>query len=397
MARVRKACVFGVFKGYRRLWCLALIIFLLGCLRMPQAMAWGERGHAIVTQVASRLVVARAGEFQGEWVLKPFRTKELMLAHLSNVPDIVWKDLPRAQTQVLNPAHWINLEYFGFKSAREVRLLSLREAESLALAFCGASGLAERTPCRTGALFEVVGSAPWRVEQLASLMGQELARVGSVVTPKSGRAVRPMSKSQESAVSEALVYAGLMAHFVGDLAQPLHATKDYDGYEVGLGGLHSYFETAIVGELELDLTSKVFDRAKKLQGDALGLGVDPFAKGRSPLELAFSLAANSFAARDALFQIDRQHALVKASEAKGSFRVPASRKAPQQVAKEFESLAVERLAIGAYVLAGVYWQVWQSAGAPSLSGYSSYFYKLRPPALALDYLSTPSAPPKPKD
>ena len=37
--------------------------------------------------------------------------------------------------------------------------------------------------------------------------------------------------------------AGVMAHYIGDLSQPLHDTKNYDGQLTGQPGIHAFFET----------------------------------------------------------------------------------------------------------------------------------------------------------
>ncbi len=61
---------------------------------------------------------------------------------------------------------------------------------------------------------------------------------------KKAKSEEPGSKEFKTDIQDALVYGGLMAHFVGDASQPYHNTIDHDGYAAGEGGIHSYFETA---------------------------------------------------------------------------------------------------------------------------------------------------------
>ena len=376
---------------------LSIVLVLVGGAALPSsALAWGERGHAIIAQVAARLVVARAGRSGDQWVLQPFRDKELMLAYLSNVPDILWKDLPRDETRDLNPAHWINLEYLGVTTARDVTALTLDEAERLAKRHCETSGLLEQVACSDAAntgearsdkggrrreLFGVIGSAPWRVRQLSELMKSRLSQIK--VPRRTGKDIK-LSKASVAAAHEALTYAGLLAHFVGDLSQPLHVTADHDGYKVGLGGLHAYFESEVVAELDLDLVAGTAAQAQI--HDLERLPEAAAIKGRDASSLAFMLAANSYGRIKALQDLDRDVSILRRSESRGAFRVPASRRPAAEVAPKYADFVTERLAFGAVCLAAIIWQAWQEAGAPDLSGYASFAYAIKVPPIATDYL-----------
>ena len=50
---------------------------------------WGERGHDVVTRVAVQNL--RQMTEDNTRVVTPFLARDHMLAHLSNVPDIVWR------------------------------------------------------------------------------------------------------------------------------------------------------------------------------------------------------------------------------------------------------------------------------------------------------------------
>jgi hypothetical protein len=387
------------------------------------AFAWGERGHGLVAQVAARLLVARGGftEDNQDPILKPFRDKELMLAHLSNVPDIVWRGLPREQTESLNPTHWINLEYLGFNDSRSIVPVGLAEALSLVRQNCKTSRLEALIPCeqdfpspspfkgadaeaskpgknptaKSASIFGEVGTAPWRVEQLSGQMETALRAVTNPPSPYKNRRnserrskkerAGGMGKAAEAQVNDALVAAGLLAHFVADLGQPFHSTRDYDGFETGQGGIHSYYETQIVGELDLGLIARVYEKAKTLSIDSLPEATR--ITGRTPRDLTFILAAHSFGQIPVVQALDKKHAVVEPSVLRSGLKIPAKRKPAQAVANEFDAVVTEHLAWSAAFLAEIYWRIWIAAGRPDLSQYASYFYAVSASPVPAAYLT----------
>src|SRR5882757_9867489 len=48
--------------------------------------------------------------------------------------------------------------------------------------------------------------------------------------------------------------AGEMAHYIEDMNQPLHATKNYDGQFSGNGGIHARYEGTMIEQHFADLT-----------------------------------------------------------------------------------------------------------------------------------------------
>ena len=93
-------------KTIMRVLALALV---LGLIVPPKARAWGERGHDIVTRVAVRLLAAKIAK--GTPLALQFGRKEFMLGHLSNVPDIVWRNQGEAIEKINAPTHFLDLEY----------------------------------------------------------------------------------------------------------------------------------------------------------------------------------------------------------------------------------------------------------------------------------------------
>ncbi len=88
-----------------RLVAVAILLALSG----PNASAWGERGHDVVTRVAVRLLAAKTAK--GTALATQLGRKEFMLGHLSNVPDIVWRNQGEAIEKVNAPTHFLDLEY----------------------------------------------------------------------------------------------------------------------------------------------------------------------------------------------------------------------------------------------------------------------------------------------
>lgn len=89
------------------------------------------------------------------------------------------------------------------------------------------------------------GTAPWRIKQLYDL------------------AVKAFKKKD---YATGLQMAGTMSHYIGDLSQPLHVSKNYDGQnETGNPGIHKFFEsTNIEAADKTKLISDVKALAKKL-------------------------------------------------------------------------------------------------------------------------------------
>ena len=371
---------------------------LVCCLTCVQhASAWGERGHSIVSQVAARLLVSRVAN--GQNVLKPFLTKELMLAHLSNVPDIYWRSLPAEISKPIASTHFVDLEYFGIAKSEDVTVLTVPEALKRLKDNCTKSLLKEKVSCaetvHNTEIFEAAGSAPWRVEQFAKRLKTSLNKLqidenhapgkqAALQRKKNGeQAFGKMTQEQERYVVEALVNAGLLAHFVGDLSQPLHTTTDYDGFTAGLGGLHAYFETDVVNAVDLGLALRVHEFAKNLS--LKSISGRSSINGTTPLELAFRLSADSFSQLDVLKELDQKYSIVERSSEKGGLRIPGKRKQASQVASFFEPLIVKRLAAAAVVLAEIYFQMWKDSGSPDLSAFDSYVYPLQPELVPVNY------------
>ena len=346
----------------------------------PHAAAWGERGHDVVTRVAVRLLTAKVAK--GTPLATQFARKEFMLGHLSNVPDIVWRNQGEAIEKVNAPTHFLDLEYLSpavtFATIPRTPadgLTKIRELCSSPPAnyVCPVKG--EVNPNESSA-----GTAPWRVNQLYRR------------TVEAFKASKEGEKIDSAAVDRAFITSGLMSHFIGDLGNPYHATANYDGWESGQGGIHSYFESAVVSSYRLALDQEVFDAALAGGGMDRAMKQIPAASraelSRDPVAIAVALALDSHSRLDAANAIDRKFAIIKPSgTGPDGKRFSAERRDPAELRFKLHDLTVERLATAAEVLANLWLMAWEDAGKPAFKGYQSFAYPVAPEFIQPDYLS----------
>ena len=356
---------------------LALVI---GLTAPPRTLAWGERGHDIVTRVAVRLLAAKIAK--GTPLAAQFGRKEFMLGHLANVPDIVWRNQGEAIEKLNAPTHFLDLEYVS----PEVTFATTPRSPEAALArmeeLCARPPKGYACPAKAPDSPDEssAGTAPFRVGQLYRL------------TVESLKASASSGKTDDASVDRAFLTAGIMSHFVGDLGNPYHATANYDGWETGQGGIHSYFESAVVSSYRLALDQEVFDAA--LTGRGLGRALkqipltDRPILSRDPVALAIALAIDSYSRLVAANAIDRKFAVLRVSGVgPDGKRFGAERRDASELRFKFHELTVERLATAAEMLANLWLLAWEDAGKPDFKSYRSFAYPVSPDFIAPNYLS----------
>ncbi len=324
-----------------------------------QVLAWGERGHDVVSRVAARLSLQSHADNS---FTKLLVRKENMLAHLSNVPDIVWRNADKAIVAENSTTHYIDLDYLADKPV-------LKE---LPKDFAAAKELAKK---RGKDLVKDVGTATWRVCQLHSEM------ITALSASKDSKIDRVEMVRH---INRALLMAGLMSHFVGDLAQPLHTHSDYDGWNRQQGGIHSYFESDVVDAIALSLDDKVLAAASKPDLRKKFGGSD--ASINECETLIWSLAIDSFNHVSALLELDEKFAVVAKSKT-DPLKLPAKRVEPATVIEKFEELIVGRMAVGSQVLSELWMLAWKRAGSPELSNYQSWEYPVAPEFVRPTYIN----------
>lgn len=342
-----------------------LFLSLLFLSAVPQvSFAWGERGHHTVCQVAAQLVSDRD--------LEAFlRARMHVLGHVCNVPDIHWKNVgPIAKPG--DAAHFLDPENLGYTIDTV--------PTDLQKIIHDKQGKYSDVLKRNIDVAEDLGSNWWRFDQFYRL---------ALTDAKSAKAVEKTAQGESKekftdAVYGMLTNMGLMGHFMGDAAQPYHNTSDYDGWMTGAGGIHSYYESAVINELSPSLDQEVYDGAVLIRAKQ-----KPGAK--SAIERVREVSITTFKDIDAIRKRDvvlEPSKMVKNPDG-STTKVKAKRKDAKETAKVFRQLAVREMAAAALALAQSWDQIYNEAGRPDLKQYNSYRYPLAPDFVPLDYF--PSA------
>lgn len=155
--------------------------------------AWGEKGHRIIASAAVRGLPRPVGAW--------FSGQEGMVVEHASDPDH-WK-----RDRKEPPRHFINCDEYGGPSS-----VPFTPEEAL-----------ERIGSRR---FQKAGQLPWTIrDQVQSL------------------AVAFRSRDR----GRVLMESSYLSHYVGDLHVPLHTLSNYDGKQTGQRGVHSRWETGLVG------------------------------------------------------------------------------------------------------------------------------------------------------
>jgi hypothetical protein len=257
--------------------------------------------------------------------------------------------------------------------------------------------------------YRSVGVLPWRTQQLFDHLVEafkcakskeaktwpqatDIAKNAFRLDPAGGKASKfdPPTPSYlcdpfvhpHSDFYAAIVISGIISHFIADQSQPLHPTADHDGWHDGNGGLHSYFESQVVRDLDPKLDTDIFDRAsdKAFQASHWSeIGIPSFDKS-SVTTLILKFGAQSLSLKDKLVSLDDAWAVKKKGDTlpygdhprnhKGKKLHKADRKPAKssEVQKAFRPMIVDRLALSSYVLAKLWVEAWKLGGSPKLAG-----------------------------
>lgn len=270
------------------------------------ASAWGPVGHRVVAETAAILV-------EDAW---PTTWGPLLARHrfelgvYSFLPDASFRHQDGAGGKTEGPTHYLNLD--------------APEGEA-----------------------EHAGTVDRRVAQFLELAREHLQAVRA---PKGGYVRGATAQGDARNIFLGIYDLGIMAHYSGDASMPYHATKDFNGYERGQGGLHFYFESDCVNALEPGLAEAVLATARKNQARWLrAWGADPLR----PADLVKAVLHDSLGSVPELEKLDRRHAVTQL-QAPGS-RTNAQRRPAAEGCRAMRSLLVGRLARGA-VLTAALWE-----------------------------------------
>lgn len=334
------------------------------------ALAWGGRGHHTICSAAVHLVKNQE--------LKNFLTyRPHVMGHLCNVPDIYWKSLGPKISELGNPTHYIDPDVIGVK----IKDMPL-ELDKIVENYTG-----KDNQFKTGRkIFSVpndMGTLWWRADQFVRNIISLKDSFTGAVAPSNFKEEQDENLPYNKTVYQMMLNMGILGHYVGDASQPFHATADSDGWAIGHGGIHSYYEEITVTRFGSDLEKLIVTEAEKLK--------TPKWLGQSTLNIMKSLSEMAFAEQAELLKLDP---LIKKSELKMEkgmeLKTPAERKSPEEGFKSFKTLIVKEMARSSLALAFLWQDSYEKLGKPSLSKYRSFKYPLTPDFIAPDYFKTES-------
>ncbi|MDX9731253.1 MAG: hypothetical protein RBT63_05730 [Bdellovibrionales bacterium] len=274
-----------------------------------QAFAWGRIGHDLAARVAAHLVAETTNK-------SFYKSRAYDLGYYCNVPDLVWKKPATYEAEYTN--HFMNLEVFDreFKKAIEEGRLSPKEDpyELSRQAF----------ETRFPSLPRTTGRAWWRVRELE----KRLAATADLLKQRD-----ILLEERHRLQGEWLLVAGVIGHYITDLAQPFHVTEDYDGEAAGQKGIHGHFEDKLVDQLWPSIDMQVYKEADRMwEKERAAMA------GKSTLALMKELSTSSNKEIEEILKRDKR----------------TSRDDLKKAVEVYRPILVKRLAAGAVVLAEIW-------------------------------------------
>ena len=325
---------------------LAALAFLPAGLR-----AWDYEGHRIVNQVA---LAALPPDFPA-FVHDPAMAERI--AFLAGEPDR-WRNVPdliMRQSGGSWADHYLDIEQLPAAGLDPAKVPSLRYDFMLAFA-AGRAAHPQNFPAIDPAndadhTREWPGFAPWAIAEYYARLKSALMYL---------RTYQELGTPEEVANAQAnVVYLmGVMGHYVGDCAQPLHATEYHSGW-VGPNphgyttwkNFHSWIDSGLINKAGITYAS-IAGRVKP----ATALSLPPQADGRDPLFVAvmdYIIASNRLV--EPLYQMEKDGKLSNEAERQGHRPAPGAPVNPEGVA-----FIQDRLVVGGEMLASLWLTAWHN-------------------------------------
>jgi hypothetical protein len=361
-----------------------LSIALLSFCSAPSVFAWGGRGHHSICHSAVFLL-------KEDGLRDYLQSRPQVMGHLCNIPDIYWKSLGGDIGKQGNPAHFIDVEITGL-TTKEIP----SDYQKIVSKYTGETNQFKKE----GKIFSVpteFGSLWWRADQFFRRAINLEKDWKKAIPPANPKEEQDDSLPFNKSAHDFIVNLGLMGHFVGDAGQPFHSTADYDGYAVGHGGIHSYFEDQGVSVIGPDLEMQVISTAKKMQDAANSKDKElkktvQFLTAKNAVEKMRALSQLSYAEIKTILTIDPLRKPSEEKKEKGmSLRTPAEREDIKTVAGKLEPIIVQEMARSAALLAHLWDEAYIKVGKPKLTAYKSYKYPFTPEFVAPDYFEEKAA------
>jgi hypothetical protein len=269
------------------------------------AVAWNYPGHRIVAQLA---LAALPSDFPA-WARTPENLERI--AYLSGEPDR-WRDTRVDLLQHFNGLdHQIDLEQLD-DAGIDVNTLTPFRYDFVAQFAAGRAAHADRFPPINPELNRDhsriwPGFLPWAIAEYYAKLQIDL----SIVRTFEEFGGRP--EEIANARANVVMLMGLMSHYVGDGAQPLHTTVQYNGW-IGPNpegyttwhGFHSWIDGGFIGKAGIT-TEELLPRVEIAQP----LSVAARADGRDPVFVAvvdYLRAQHELV--EPLYRLEKEHKLV---------------------------------------------------------------------------------------
>lgn len=354
-----------------------LSIFLIAFITQFSATiwAWGGRGHAAICEAAVHLVKAPQ--------LKEFlQTKPHVMGHLCNTPDIYWKSLSSDLRKLGDPGHYINSEKIGLKLG-EVPT----DYKKIIELYTGKPNKQNESQTLYS-IPDELGSNWWRADQFYRRAVTAGNNLKNLAEPKGFKEEQDNELPFNKAFYEMVVNLGLMGHFVGDNSQPFHNTSDHDGYAANQGGIHSYYEDAVVSQFGPDLIPLIVKKAKSWKFQV-------FIQKSNVIENMRALSEISASEIKEVLKADPivKNSLVKIEKGM-SLKTPAERKSAAEGFKRMNKLIIKEMARSSYLLAHFWDAAYKEIGEPKIGAYKSYLYPYSVDFVKPDYIPEAPAPQK---
>lgn len=243
---------------------------------IPTARAWDYDGHRAVNQIALAALPADFPSFVHE------AANAERIAWLSSEADR-WRSAPDLPARHCNaPDHYLDLENLALAGLDAATISSFRYEFAMQYAAGRAAhpqNFAPVEPAKNAdRTREWPGFLPWTITEYFGKLRGNFARL---------KVLEELGTPDEVAQARRSIVEmmGIMGHFVGDAAQPLHTTRHHNGW-VGDNphgyttwrGFHSWIDSGFIVNGRLDLAALARDPAP-----AQALPLDPRTDGRDPM------------------------------------------------------------------------------------------------------------------
>lgn len=316
------------------------VVVLLAGLATSEALAWDYDGHRTVNALA---LAALPGEFPA-FVREAANAERI--AFLAGEPDR-WRnvgDLPIKQANSVD--HYCNLEQLAFAGIDARTVTSFRYDFAVQFAR-GRAAHPENFPAidptkNSDHTREWPGFAPWAIAEHYGKLKSAFSYLKAY--QEAGGTPEEIANAQAN-----IIYVmGVMGHYVGDCAQPLHTTVHHNGW-VGpnpqgyttWSGIHSWIDGGFIAKAGITL-----DALHSRVASASLIPQPPQADGRDPVFVAVM---------DYLLAQQKSVEVLYTLEKKGVFKADVAADSP-----EGKAFIEERLLTGSQMLASLWLTAWKS-------------------------------------